>query len=136
MRLVAFKCLNEFFIFSKGRHLFNNSSVSSIRGRTFFPLQMLSCYTHSYSNLLSFIDIIFFSLFRFFWNSLEEKLSNLEDENHVLRQKALAVTPRSIRASIAKPFIDVSTICSSNYKTDVLNVKFPFHITAQDIYIH
>lgn len=61
---------------------------------------------------------------------MEEKLSNLEDENHVLRQKALAVTPRSIRASIAKPFIDVSTIYSSNYKTDVLNVKLPFHITA------
>lgn len=38
--------------------------------------------------------------------SLEEKLSNLEDENHVLRQKALTITPRSIRASIAKPFID------------------------------
>ncbi|KAI5669604.1 hypothetical protein M9H77_19457 [Catharanthus roseus] len=38
--------------------------------------------------------------------SLEEKLSNLQDENHVLRQKSLTVTPRSIRAGFAKPFLD------------------------------
>ncbi|KAJ8542159.1 hypothetical protein K7X08_017025 [Anisodus acutangulus] len=38
--------------------------------------------------------------------SMEEKLSNLEDENHILRQKALSATPRSNRAGFAKPFID------------------------------
>ncbi|XP_019258831.1 PREDICTED: myosin-15 [Nicotiana attenuata] len=38
--------------------------------------------------------------------SMQEKLSNLEDENHILRQKALGVTPRSNRAGFAKPFVD------------------------------
>lgn len=45
------------------------------------------------------------------WISLEEKLSNLEDENHVLRQKAINATPKSIRAGFAKPFLDVRAIC-------------------------
>lgn len=43
-----------------------------------------------------------------FYISMQEKLSNLEDENHILRQKALGATPRSNRAGFAKPFIDVS----------------------------
>ncbi|XP_059642620.1 myosin-15 [Cornus florida] len=38
--------------------------------------------------------------------SLEEKLSNLDDENHVLRQKALNASPRSNHPGFAKPFLD------------------------------
>ncbi|CAK9168641.1 unnamed protein product [Ilex paraguariensis] len=38
--------------------------------------------------------------------SLEEKLSNLEGENHVLRQRALSVSPKSNRPGLAKPFLD------------------------------
>ncbi|KAF3670561.1 Myosin-15 [Capsicum annuum] len=38
--------------------------------------------------------------------SMEEKLSNSEDEIHILRQKALSATPRSNRAGFTKPFID------------------------------
>ncbi|KAB1219847.1 Myosin-15 [Morella rubra] len=40
------------------------------------------------------------------WNikSLEEKLSLLEDENHVLRQKALSVSPKRNRPGSAKAF--------------------------------
>lgn len=38
--------------------------------------------------------------------SFKEKLSNLEDENHVLRQKALNATPRSIRAGFTKSLSD------------------------------
>lgn len=51
----------------------------------------------------------------FLIHSLEEKLSNLEDENHVLRQKSLSATPKSNRPGFAKPFLDVSSnsvICS------------------------
>ncbi|KAG8635974.1 myosin-15 isoform X2 [Manihot esculenta] len=36
--------------------------------------------------------------------SLDEKLSRLEDENHVLRQKTLTVTPKSNRSSLVKAF--------------------------------
>ncbi|KAL8501897.1 hypothetical protein ACS0TY_021134 [Phlomoides rotata] len=38
--------------------------------------------------------------------SMEEKRSNLENENHVLRQKTLDVTPRSNRTGFAKPLLD------------------------------
>ncbi|KAL3330176.1 hypothetical protein AABB24_034168 [Solanum stoloniferum] len=38
--------------------------------------------------------------------SMEEKLSNSEDENHILRQKALSATPRSNRPGFAKSFSD------------------------------
>ncbi|KAA3490397.1 Myosin-J heavy chain [Gossypium australe] len=38
--------------------------------------------------------------------SLEEKLSHLEDENHVLRQKALAPSPKSNRSNFLKSFSD------------------------------
>ncbi|KAA8546249.1 hypothetical protein F0562_003012 [Nyssa sinensis] len=38
--------------------------------------------------------------------SLEEKLSNLEDENQVLRQKALSASPKSNRPGFAKPLLD------------------------------
>ncbi|XWS72374.1 hypothetical protein CRYUN_Cryun02cG0034700 [Craigia yunnanensis] len=38
--------------------------------------------------------------------SLEEKLSHLEDENHVLRQKALTPSPKSNRANFLKSFSD------------------------------
>lgn len=46
--------------------------------------------------------------------SLEEKLSLLEDENHVLRQKALSVSPKRNRPGSAKAFSEVSCmqICS------------------------
>ncbi|KAH9653109.1 Myosin-15 [Citrus sinensis] len=40
--------------------------------------------------------------------SLEEKLSHLEDENHVLRQKALSVSPKSNRFGLPKAFSDES----------------------------
>ncbi|KAA3490398.1 Myosin-J heavy chain [Gossypium australe] len=40
--------------------------------------------------------------------SLEEKLSHLEDENHVLRQKALAPSPKSNRSNFLKSFSDES----------------------------
>ncbi|WMV42143.1 hypothetical protein MTR67_035528 [Solanum verrucosum] len=38
--------------------------------------------------------------------SMEEKLSISEDENHILRQKALSATPRSNRPGFAKSFSD------------------------------
>ncbi|PIN21597.1 Myosin ATPase [Handroanthus impetiginosus] len=39
--------------------------------------------------------------------SMEEKLSTLEDENHILRQKTLnVVSPRSNRPGFVKPFLD------------------------------
>ncbi|MBA0866168.1 hypothetical protein Goshw_018571 [Gossypium schwendimanii] len=38
--------------------------------------------------------------------SLEEKLSHLEDENHVLRQKALTPSPKSNRSNFLKSFSD------------------------------
>ncbi|KAL0311809.1 UNVERIFIED_CONTAM: protein OPAQUE1 [Sesamum radiatum] len=38
--------------------------------------------------------------------SMEEKLSNLEAENHILRQKTLNVSPRSNRAGFVKPLLD------------------------------
>ncbi|OMO67020.1 IQ motif, EF-hand binding site [Corchorus capsularis] len=38
--------------------------------------------------------------------SLEEKLSHLEDENHVLRQKALTPSPKTSRTNFAKSFSD------------------------------
>ncbi|GER35366.1 myosin [Striga asiatica] len=38
--------------------------------------------------------------------SLEEKLSNLEKENHILRQKTLDLTPRTSRAGFVKPFLE------------------------------
>lgn len=41
-----------------------------------------------------------------FYYSLEEKLSNLEDENHVLRQKVFSASPKS-RHGFAKQFSDV-----------------------------
>ncbi|KAG8495473.1 hypothetical protein CXB51_013089 [Gossypium anomalum] len=40
--------------------------------------------------------------------SLEEKLSHLEDENHVLRQKALTPSPKSNRSNFLKSFSDES----------------------------
>ncbi|OMO86452.1 IQ motif, EF-hand binding site [Corchorus olitorius] len=40
--------------------------------------------------------------------SLEEKLSHLEDENHVLRQKALTPSPKTNRTNFAKSFSDES----------------------------
>ncbi|XP_015572900.1 myosin-15 isoform X2 [Ricinus communis] len=36
--------------------------------------------------------------------SLGEKVSHLEDENHILRQKALSVSPKSNRSSLVKAF--------------------------------
>lgn len=42
------------------------------------------------------------------FGSLEAKLSNLEHENQVLRQKALNVSPRSNRTGLVKAFSDVS----------------------------
>lgn len=47
----------------------------------------------------------FFSTFVL--NSLEEKLSVLEDENHVLRQKALSATPRSNRPNFVRALSEV-----------------------------
>lgn len=41
--------------------------------------------------------------------SMEEKLSTLENENHILRQKTLSVSPRSNRAGFVKPFLDKIT---------------------------
>lgn len=41
-------------------------------------------------------------------NSLEEKLSNLDGENLVLRQKTLTSTPKSNLPGFPKPFMDVS----------------------------
>ncbi|WCJ29303.1 myosin putative [Euphorbia peplus] len=38
--------------------------------------------------------------------SLEEKLSHLEDENHVLRQKALSMSPKSNRSTLVKALSD------------------------------
>ncbi|XAR57538.1 Myosin ATPase [Bertholletia excelsa] len=38
--------------------------------------------------------------------SMEEKLCNLEDENHVLRQKALSASPKGSHPGFAKPFIE------------------------------
>ncbi|KAL2525675.1 Myosin-15 [Abeliophyllum distichum] len=38
--------------------------------------------------------------------SMEEKKSNLEDENHILRQKTLNVSPKSNRAGVIKPFLE------------------------------
>ncbi|KAL8502056.1 hypothetical protein ACS0TY_021255 [Phlomoides rotata] len=40
--------------------------------------------------------------------SMEEKLSNFEDENHVLRQKILNASPRSNLTGFAKPIVDES----------------------------
>ncbi|KAK9683914.1 hypothetical protein RND81_10G174600 [Saponaria officinalis] len=39
--------------------------------------------------------------------SMEEKMSNLENENLVLRQKALSLTPKSNRSGFVKPFSDM-----------------------------
>lgn len=39
--------------------------------------------------------------------SLEEKLSVLKDENHVLRQKALSATPRSTRPNFVRALSEV-----------------------------
>lgn len=41
---------------------------------------------------------------------MEEKLLTLENENHILRQKTLSVSPRSNRAGFVKPFLDVSSL--------------------------
>ncbi|XP_057511088.1 myosin-15 isoform X2 [Actinidia eriantha] len=38
--------------------------------------------------------------------SLEEKLCNLEDENHVLRQKTLSASPKGNRPGFVKPFLE------------------------------
>ncbi|KAL7159103.1 hypothetical protein ABFS83_01G006500 [Erythranthe nasuta] len=38
--------------------------------------------------------------------SMEEKLKNLENENHIMRQKTLNVSPKSNRAAFVKPFLD------------------------------
>lgn len=48
--------------------------------------------------------------------SLEEKLSHLEDENHVLRQKALSVSPKSNRSGLPKAFSDVSKFTDNSCK--------------------
>ncbi|PSS11638.1 Myosin-15 like isoform 1 [Actinidia chinensis var. chinensis] len=40
--------------------------------------------------------------------SLEEKLCNLEDENHVLRQKTLSASPKGNRPGFVKPFLEES----------------------------
>lgn len=57
---------------------------------------------------IDILNLICFSLF-----SLDEKLSRLEDENHVLRQKTLTVTPKSNRSSLVKAFSEVSCIFES-----------------------
>ncbi|XP_038985415.1 protein OPAQUE1 isoform X2 [Phoenix dactylifera] len=39
-------------------------------------------------------------------HNLEEKLSNLQDENHVLRQKALSVSPMKSHSGVLNPFAE------------------------------
>ncbi|MBA0569840.1 hypothetical protein Golob_003541 [Gossypium lobatum] len=56
------------------------------------------CFSRiSYDYIASFINFLFFPWFR-----LEEKLSNLESENQVLRQQALSMSPTG-RALAARP---------------------------------
>lgn len=47
----------------------------------------------------------FFIFYKYF--SLEQKVSQLEDENHVMRQKALSASPKSNRPGFAKAFTEV-----------------------------
>lgn len=59
--------------------------------------------------------------------SLEDKLSLLEDENHVLRQKALSVSPKHNRPGFAKAFSEVKLLPTNmqrNMRADILSVLF------------
>ncbi|KAL1552298.1 myosin-15 [Salvia divinorum] len=57
--------------------------------------------------------------------SMEEKLSNLENENHILRQKTLFVTPRTNRAGFAKPFVDKISSALTLSSTDQKSYESP-----------
>lgn len=54
--------------------------------------------------------------------SLETKLSNLEDENHILRQKALSVSPKSNRAGLVKAYSEKYSSALALPNSDKKNV--------------
>ncbi|CAI0448330.1 unnamed protein product, partial [Linum tenue] len=54
--------------------------------------------------------------------SLEKKLALLEDENHVLRQKALSASPKGHNAGLVKSF---SEYCSGFFYTQILMQESP-----------
>lgn len=93
-------------------------------GRFFSDLFYVAPYTPILCSVLFFVLPHLSSFSTLLKYSLEEKLSVLEDENHVLRQRALNATPRSNRPNFVRALSEVRYFVNNMWTIPCTNFMY------------